>query len=142
MGDKYNFYYPVRVRYVEVDSQHHVYFGHYLSYFDVALVQYLKAIDYPYQTMVAAGVDMFYAAANCEYKGQARFDDLLHVYARIGHIGNTSFVFEFEVHKQPAGEVIATGQIVAVAVDAETERPVRVPDRLRQAVARFESPPT
>jgi acyl-CoA thioester hydrolase len=88
--------------------------------------------------MLATGVDMYYVEANCQYRGRARFDDTLHVHARIGHIGNTSFIFEFVIYKQPADVLIATGNIVAVAVDAETERPVRVPDVLREAVASFE----
>lgn len=135
---KFKFYHPLRVRYVEVDAQRHVFFGHYLTYFDVALVEYLKAIGCPYADMPALGMDMFYAAAECQYKGRARFDDLLHVHARIAHIGNTSFTFEFVIYKQPKGELVATGKIVAVAVGPDTERPVRVPDALRQAVARFE----
>ena len=135
-SERYKFYHPVRVRYVEVDSQQHVFFGHYLTYFDVALVEYMKAVGYSYPDMIAAGVDMFYAHASCDYKGRARFDDLLHVHARIGHIGNTSFTFEFAARKQPTDELIATGKIVAVAVDAETEKPVRVPDGLREAVVR------
>ena len=137
-GERYRFYHPLRVRYVEVDAQQHVFFGHYLTYFDVAQVEYMKAIGHSYPDIVAAGVDMFYAHAECDYKGRARFDDLLHVHARIGHIGNTSFTFEFVARKQPADELVATGKIVAVAVDVETEKPVRVPDELREAVARFE----
>lgn len=135
---KYRFYHPIRVRYVEVDAQQHVFFGHYYTYFDVALVEYLRAIGFDYAGMVTSGVDMFYVASECQYRGRARFDDLLHVHARIGHIGNSSFTFEFAIYKQPADELIATGKIVAVAVDVETERPTRVPDALREAVARFE----
>jgi acyl-CoA thioester hydrolase len=139
---KYRFFHPVKVRYVEVDAQRHVFFGHYLTYFDIALVEYMRAVGHPYPDMIASGVDMFYAKAECEYKGRARFEDLLHVHARIGHIGDTSFTFEFAVTKQPAGELIATGMIVAVAVDVETERPVRVPDALREAVASYEAEQT
>ena len=135
---RYKFYYPLRVRYTEVDVQHHVFFGNYLTYFDIALTEYTRAIGYYYPDMVASGVDMFYVEANCQYKGRAYFDDLLHVHTRIGHIGNTSLTFEFAIYKQPASELIATGDIVAVAVDASTERPTRVPDELREAVARFE----
>jgi acyl-CoA thioester hydrolase len=143
---KYKFYYPLRVRYIETDAQQHVFFGHYLTYFDVGLTEYMRAIGYHYPDMVASGVDMFYVEASCQYKGRARFDDLLHVHTRIGNIGNTSFTFEFAIYKhfdqaqckQPADELIATGKIVAVAVDVETEQPVRVPDGLREAVARFE----
>jgi acyl-CoA thioester hydrolase len=88
-----------------------------------------------------SGVDMFYVDASCQYKGRARFDDLLNVHTCIGHVGNTSFVFRFAIHKQLTDELIATGQIVAVAIDVATQKPVRVPDRLRSAVDRFEASP-
>jgi acyl-CoA thioester hydrolase len=137
-GQKYKFHHPLRVRYNETDAQGHVFFGNYLNFFDIGLLEYTRAIGYTYADMVASGVDMFYVEANCRYRGRAYFDDLLHVHARIGHIGNTSFAFEFAICKQPADILIATGKIVAVAVDAKTEQPVRVPDVLREAVARFE----
>ena len=141
MSQKHKFYHALQVRYLEVDAQRHVFFGHYLTYFDVALMAYMRAIGYTYQDMTALGVDMFYVEASCQYRGRARFDDLLHVHTRIGHIGNTSFTFEFVIHKQPTDELIATGKIVAVAVDVKTEKPVRVPNELRKAVARFEGEP-
>ena len=140
-GQAYRFYHPLRVRYSETDAQGHVFFGNYLNFFDISLLEYTRAIGYTYEDMLATGVDMYYVEANCQYRGRARFDDALHVHARIGHIGNTSFTFEFVIYKQPADVLIATGNIVAVAVDAETERPVRVPDDLREAVATFEGEP-
>lgn len=138
MTPKYKFYHPLRVRYNETDAQGHVFFGNYLNYFDIGLLEYTRALEYTYPDMVASGVDMFYVEADCQYKGRAYFDDLLHVHTRIGHIGNTSFAFEFAIYRQPADEIIATGRITAVAVDTQTEQPVRVPDELREAVARFE----
>ena len=142
MSWKYKFYHPLRVRYVETDPQQHVLFSHYLNYFDIGLTEYTRAIGCFYPEMIASGVDMFYVEASCQYKGRAYFDDPMHVHTRIGHIGNTSFTFEFAIYKQPADELIATGKIVAVAVDAKTQQPVRVPDALRQAVAEFESKET
>lgn len=142
MSQRYKFYFPLRVRYVETDAQRHVFFGNYLTYFDVGLTEYTRAIGYAYPDMVASGVDMFYVEAGCQYKGRAYFDDLLQVHCRIGHIGNTSFTFEFAIYKQPTDNLVATGKIVAVTVDAKTEQPVRVPDELREAVARFEGRPT
>lgn len=138
MSPDFRFYHPLRVRYNETDAQGHVFFGNYLNYFDLGLLEYTREIGYAYPDMLASGVDMFYVEANCQYKGRAYFDDILHVHTRIGHIGNTSFAFEFAIHRQPAGELVATGGITAVAVDPETEQPVRVPDQLRQAVSRYE----
>jgi acyl-CoA thioester hydrolase len=138
VSSKYKFYHPLRVRYIETDAQGHVFFGNYLNYFDIGLLEYTRALGYTYPDMVASGVDMFYVEASCQYKGRAYFDDLLHVHTRIGHIGNTSFTFEFAIYRQPADDLIATGRITAVAVDIQTEKPIRVPDELREAVARFE----
>ena len=138
MGQKYKFYHPLRVRYVETDGQQRVFFSNYLTYFDIAMTEYMRAIGYTYPDMVAAGVDMFYVEAGCNYEAPARFDDLLHVHARVGHIGNTSFGLEFAIYKQPDDELIVTGKIVAVTADVETEKPTRVPDGLREAVGRFE----
>lgn len=134
----YKFYFPLRVRYIEVDAQRHVFFGHYLTYFDVGLAEYLRAIGFTLQEMLVAGWDIFYVEAKCEYKGRARFDDLLHVHTTIDPIGNTSFTFKFAIHKQPDDDLIATGKIVAVAVEVKTEKPIRVPDELREAVGKFE----
>ena len=156
MDKECRFYYPLRVRYAETDAQGHVFFGHYLSYFDVGLIEYMRAIGYHYPEMVASGVDMYYVEATCQYKGRAYFDNLLHVHTRIGHIGNTSIAFEFAIyrgvsdsrvqgaalrvadHNRKGNELIATGKIVAVTVDIETGQPIRVPDALREAARRFE----
>ena len=138
LDGRYRFYHPLRVRYSETDAQGHVFFGNYLNYFDIGLLEYTRALGYGYQDMLASGVDMFYVESGCQYRGRAYFDDLLHVHARIGRFGYSSFTFEFAVYRQPGEELIATGHITAVAVDPETAKPVRVPDELREAVARFE----
>jgi len=139
---EFKFYYPLRVRYAETDAQVRVFFGNYLTYFDVALTEYLRTIRFNFQDMVNAGMEMFYVEANCQYKGAAQFDDLLHVYTRINHIGNTSFTFEFAIYKQPSDELITTGRIIAVAADHKTEKTIRVPDELRKAVVQFEEDPS
>jgi acyl-CoA thioester hydrolase len=139
---KYKFFHPLRVRYAETDAQGRVFFGNYLNYFDVALTEYMRAINFTYSEMNDAGMDMFYVEANCQYKGAARFDDLLHIHAQVSHIGNTSFTFNFAIFKLPNDELIATGHITAVAADLQSEKPMRVPDKLREAVARYEEDPT
>jgi len=134
----FRFFYPVQVRYVETDQQGHVFFGHYLTYFDVALTEYLKAIDYSYDRFLKAGVDFFYVETLCQYHDRAFFDDVLHVHARVGKIGNSSFTFEFGIFEPVSQRFIASGHIVAVAVDHSTLKPVSAPEDFRQAVARFE----
>ena len=135
----YRFFHPIQVRYVETDRQGHVFFGHYLTYFDVALTEYLKAIDYSYDRFLEAGVDFFYVESLCQYHDRAFFDEILHVHARVGKIGNSSFTFEFGIFEPISPRFVAIGHIVAVAVDPSSSKPVPVPEDFRRAVARFEA---
>jgi acyl-CoA thioester hydrolase len=132
----FKFYHPLKVRYVETDAQGHVFFGHYFTYFDVALTEYMGNLGFTYADMLAQGVDMYYVDARCQYKGRAFFEDFLHVHARIARFGDTSFSFEFAIVR--AGELIANGEITAVTVDTQTWKPIRVPEALRRAVREFE----
>ncbi len=138
MEDRPRFFTTVQVRYVETDRQGHVFFGHYFTYFDVGLIEYLRAVGFSYNDFLEAGVDFFYVSADCQYKGRAFFDDTLHVHTRVSSIGNTSFTFEFAVFEQTNDRAIATGHIVAVAVDKDTRNKAPVPERFRKAVADYE----
>ena len=135
---QYRFFHPIHVRFIETDQQGHVFFGHFLTYFDVALTEYLKAIGYSYDTFLEAGVDFYYVESLCQYRDRAFFDEILHVHARIGKIGNSSFTFEFSIFEPEDQRFIANGHIVAVAVDPSTSRPTPVHDSFRQAVELFE----
>ena len=138
--EKYKSFTPLRVRFAETDMQGHVFFGHYLTYFDEALTQYLRAIGFVYQDFLNAGVDFFYIHSECDYKARAFFEDVLNVRARVGNIGNSSVTFEFAAFKEHNDESVATGKIVAVVIDPQTKKPVRVPGVFREAVAKYESP--
>jgi len=136
--DKFKFSTPLRVRFAETDAQGHVFFGHYLTYFDEALTQYQHAIGFTYQDFLQSGADFFYIRAECEYKARAFFEEVLNVHARVGNIGNSSITFEFAIHKAHDDELVATGKIVAVVIDPQTKKPVRVPQAFRDSVAKFE----
>ncbi|MEM5786697.1 MAG: thioesterase family protein [Syntrophobacteraceae bacterium] len=138
MEDRPRFFSPVQVRYIETDMQGHVFFGHYFTYFDVALIEYIKAIGFGYDDWLTAGFDFFYVGADCQYKGRAFFDETLHVHVRVGKIGNTSFTFEFAVFEEKSDRSIATGHITAVAINKESQKPVPVPEGFRRAIAEFE----
>jgi acyl-CoA thioester hydrolase len=138
IAEKKKFYYPIKVRFVETDAQGHVFFGHYLTYFDIGLTEYMHAIGFSYQDLLAMGLDMFYVASDCQYHGRAYFDEVLHVHTCIGEIGNSSFTFQFAIYEKESDRLVTTGQIVAVVVDPETQKPVRVPEELRQAVREYE----
>lgn len=137
-SEPFKFFAPLKVRYNETDLQGHVNFGHYLFYFDAALTEYMVAIGYDFQALLADGVDLLYAESHVNYRSPAQWPEVLNVHARIGHLGRRSIRFEFDVRAQQDGRQVATGHIVAVAAERGTWAERTVPARLRQAVADYE----
>ena len=140
MTTPYPFYSTVRVRFNETDLQGHVNFAWYLMYFDVALVDYLRILGYRYQEIQLDGFDMLYVDAHATYHASAYFDETLRVHCRLGHIGNTSMRFDFQVYAQEEERLVATGEIAVVMILRDSREKVPVPDRLRQAVHLYEGP--
>ena len=141
MGEPFRFSTQVKVRFNETDQQGHVNFVHYLSYFDVALTEYLLAIECSYTDLLAEGQDMVYTESHCNYRSPVTWPEILRVHARIAAAGERSLRFEFQVYAEADGREVADGHIVAVTMDSQTHRPRAVSGRLRQAVAQFEGIP-
>ena len=135
---RYRFHYPLQVRFADTDAQGHVFFGTYFTYLDEGLMAYLRNLGFPVRALLKMGVDMFYVDAHCQFKASATFEEMLHVHARIGRIGNSSLTAELAIYKAENGELLATGELTAVIIDVETRRPVPVPDKLRAAIASYE----
>ncbi len=138
MTNTFRFFTPVKVRYNDTDAQGHVYFGQYYTFFDEGVEAYLAAIGYDYQTMLANDVDFVYAESHCVYKASARWPEILHVYTRLGHLGNRSVRFEFEILAKQDQRLVATGYIAAVTVNRHDYQPCTVPNGLRQAAENYQ----
>jgi acyl-CoA thioester hydrolase len=128
----------LRVRFNETDMQGHVNFGHFLFYFDVGLMDYPQAIGYDYQRMLDEDFDMLYAEAKVQYHSRALWPETLDLYTWVGHLGNKSLRFDFEVLARADGREVATGHIVAVIVRRQSLACCRVPDTFRAAIRDFQ----
>jgi len=127
----------LRVRWAEVDRQGIVFNGHYLTYFDVAITEYWRAIGYPYpDALLAQGCDMFVVKASVEYHGSAKYDDIIEVCARVSRLGTSSIRFLMEIYREK--DHLVSGEVIYVNADANERRPKPVPHFLREAIERFE----
>jgi acyl-CoA thioester hydrolase len=104
-----------------------VYYGNYLAFFESGRVEALRAVGAAYGRLVASGVHSPVIQACVRYRQPARFDDVLLVSAHTDEIGLARFAFEYQVHRESDGVLVATGRTVHACVDADTLRPVRLP---------------
>lgn len=133
----FKFSHRLRVRWAEVDRQDIVFNGHYLTYFDIAMTEYLRALGFPYPDgLLEAGSDLFVVKAMVEYKASARFDEEIDVYCRVARIGRSSIQFIFEIHR--GDDLLITGENIYVNADPKSKVSASVPDFLRTAITGFE----
>ncbi len=131
------FSHRLRVRWAEVDRQDLVFNGHYLTYFDLAMTEYLRAMGFPYPAgLLDAGSDLFVVKAIVEYKASAHYDEEIDIYCRVARIGRSSLQFLFEIHR--GDDLLVSGENIYVNADPKTKKSACVPDVLRNAIKRFE----
>ena len=131
------FFHRLRVRWAEVDRQDIVFNGHYLTYFDLAMTEYLRAMGFPYPSgLLDVGSDLFVVKATVEYKASARYDEEIDIYCRVARIGRSSLQFVFEIHR--GDDLLVTGENIYVNADPKTKQSAPVPEVLREAIKRFE----
>lgn len=132
----FDFHFKIRVRFNETDLQGHVNFAQYLNYFDLAIVEYMRSLNYDYKKMLAEGIDMLYIDAHTTYHSPAQFDEMIMLHCQIGHVGNTSLRYDIQIFSDSDDRLIATGEISAVTAERGTWKKLRVPDSIRNAAVK------
>lgn len=118
----------IRVRYQETDAQRRVHHANYLTYFEAARTEMLRASGFTYREFEQLGLFLVVTEVNCAYRAPAEYDDLLSIRTWIEKAGGASLRHGYEVVR--GTEILATGWTVLACVDAEG-RVRRLPDRLR-----------
>lgn len=135
----FNFSFPFRVRYSEVDAQAVVFNAHYLTYFDTALTEYFRAMGFDYLGDVAvSGNDMHTVKTVVEYHAPIKFDDEIEVHVRTGRIGRSSLTFTLEIYLKGKDEALASGQVIWVYTNQKTHKSTALPETLIGLIKQFD----
>ena len=140
MATEFRHHVDLRVRWAEVDAQAVVFNGHYLTYCDICVTEYWRAIGFVYpQALHALGCDTFVRKATLEYFDAALFDDELVIGGRTATLGRTSMRFLVAMIRKRAPEkVLIAAELVYVNADLKTRIPMPWPRALRERILSFE----
>jgi len=130
---------PLRVRWAEVDMQAVVFNGHYLTYCDVCITEYWRAIGVPYPSaFTALDIDAFVRKATVEYHAPARYDDELLVCGRIARLGRSSAAFAVSMFRaDDTAHALIDAELVYVCVGRDGA-PRPWPPQMRQRMREYE----
>ena len=135
MRDSFTLLHALRVRWAECDAQGIVFNVNYFLYFDVAMTEWLRALGYQGDKTV----EFFTVHAEADYKGSARFDEMLDVGVRGARLGKTSMALEAAIFR--GEDLLTTGKLVYVHADRLTQEKTQLPDEFVARVLAFEKTP-
>jgi len=126
----------IATRWADNDVYGHVNNVEYYAFFDTVINRWLIA---------EAGLDIhggavigLCAESHCSFHAAFSFPDDVEAGLRVGALGGSSVRYELGLFAVGAAEPAATGWFVHVFVDAETRRPVPIPDELRDSLERLQ----
>ncbi|MBO6826898.1 MAG: acyl-CoA thioesterase [Sneathiella sp.] len=137
--EDFKFFHDFRVRYSEIDGQNVVFNAHYLTYFDVAITEYFRHLNFDYSSYPAeTGADFHLVKSLVNYERPLLFDTEFQVACRTQKIGNTSLTFWLEIFDKDSADRYASGEIIWVNTNQTTHRTERVGGDIRKMLCDFE----
>lgn len=123
-----------RVPYADTDQMGVVYYGNYLTIFERARNELMRACGYTYRECEAEGFMLPVIHAEVDYKSPAKYDDLLDVTAFVQLQKGVRLEIACEVRRKGEDQLLASGFTRHCFVSTETFRPVPPSERLIQAM--------
>jgi len=133
----YKFYYPIQVRYSDLDPQWHVNNSRFLSFIESARLAYIQHLHlWDGKSFMELG--MIVADVHLVYLKPTQLGQNIRVGIRVTRIGNKSLDFDYQIEDADNGEVMATATTVMVAYSYHSLSTIRVTDEWRKAISNFE----
>ena len=129
----------VRVRFNEIDGQNIVFNGHYLTYADIGVTEYFRALGegQPGAYFHQYGTDIRETHCEIDYHAPARLDELITIAARISRFGRDHFTLHCGIFR---GEERLTDIEISYAhINSDNGQPTSLPGSFIAEVRRFES---
>lgn len=123
-----SFQLDIRVRYQETDAQARVHHANYLTYFEQARVEMLRAMGYSYKELEAAGVMLVVAEANLRYFLPAEYDDVLTIHVTTLSAKGARIVHDYQLRR--GDDLLCQGRTVVACINRHG-RVQRLPEWLR-----------
>ena len=133
-GD-FRFWWPVSVRWGDMDAMGHVNNIIYLQYLESARIGYFETLSgWDGRTEGSGRQGPVLVSQTFNYRRMVFYPAELEVAVRCREIRNRSFVLEYAIFRKGTEELVGDGSSVAVWLDYDANTAVELPDTLRQVL--------
>jgi acyl-CoA thioester hydrolase len=133
----YNFYYPIRIRYGDLDPQWHVNNARFLTFLEQTRLSYIINLG------LFGGEDFFslgliVADIHIAYVAPIKLLEKIQVGMRVTRLGNKSLDTEYLIENEENRDVKARAEVVMVTFDYKLNKSVPIWPHWREKIAAFE----
>jgi len=93
------FVYPIRVRYQETDQMGVVFYGNYVTWFEIGRTEWIRNLGYSYSDIEKEGLLLPVVDLYAKYHSPAKYDDTVIICTRVKEMTPLRIEFESEVRK-------------------------------------------
>jgi acyl-CoA thioester hydrolase len=122
----------IRVRYKDTDRMGVVYYGNYLTFFEIGRAELMRELELPYSKLEAEGYTLVVTEASVKYHANVGYDSLVTVKTSIGDHRGARVRFDYEVVSEQK-KLLVTGHTVHGCINSAM-KPTRLPEHLRKLI--------
>ena len=122
----------LRVRYAETDRMGYVYYGNYATYFEIARVEWLRNLGFPYKDMEDQGIALPVLEFSIKYFKPAFYDQQLTIRTTVAELEGVRIRFQYETFNE-SDELINRAETLIVFMNTSTQKPCSPPAALLKA---------
>ena len=131
------FTYKTQIRLHDTDAAGLIFFANQFKIIHDAYELLLENFGFSFPQMLKGGKYFLpIVHAESDYKAHLFVGDKITVSIKVGHIGTTSFSFEYAIHNDRK-ILVGTAQTVHVTINPKTHKKVSLPVQLRTALEKY-----
>ena len=134
----YRFYYPIEVRYGDLDPQGHVNNAKHLTYFEQARIHYMIELGLFTRDQSFMQIGVIVADVHITYLEPIYFGQNIKVGVHAAKLGSKSMTWEQNIVDTDTGREAARGEVIIVTYDYKDEKTIPVPSEWRERITVFE----
>ena len=126
------FAWPIRVYYEDTDAQGLVYYANYFKFMERARTEWIRSLGIEQDVMLNDERRCFVVVeSQASFITPAKFNDELVATARMSEHTKATFMIEQNIYRNSLdGDLLCKGMTKAAFINADTFRPLRLPDVL------------